>query len=420
MYQSQTNADLRIRTSDPKSQGLGVRYVRANVWALGITSMLTDMSSEMVAAVLPVYALYFLQISPAAYGIVDGLQQGGASLVKLLAGWLTDKSKRYKTVAAAGYGASLVSRLGLLFSGPVAGVLAPLVALDRIGKGVRTAPRDTIISLSVDRAALASAFGIHRALDTVGAMVGPLLGFVLLQWVRNGYDIIFVISAALGAIGLAVLITFVRLPPQPAATEPAAARGPWPPALFRIVGAALVLGIATISDAFIYLSLQRNLSFSPDRLPLLYIATPAVYLTLAAPVGRIADRVGRGRVILAGYGCLLALYGMLSSSMSPMVITVTCVTLLGVFYASTDGVFAALASATLPVETRARGLALVSTGNDVGRMAASLAFGWWWTNATTTDVVWRFQIALVCALGVSLFLLWPLVTERDGERWRHD
>jgi MFS family permease len=412
MYQSQTTADLRVRTSDPGSRGLGVRHVGANVWALGITSLLTDMSSEMVAAVLPVYAIYFLQISPAAYGIVDGLQQGGASIVKLASGWLTDTSRRYKTVAAAGYGASLLSRVGLLLSGPIAGVLAPLVALDRIGKGVRTAPRDTIISLSVDRAALATAFGVHRALDTCGAMLGPLLGFLLLRWLRDGYDIIFAISAALAAIGLAVLVTFVRLPAQPAVDTIATASQPWPRPLFRIVAAAAILGIATISDSFIYLSLQRSLAFSPELLPLMYIATPAVYLTLAAPIGRAADRVGRARVILAGYGCLLVLYGMLMSSLPPMVIGVTCVALLGAFYAATDGVFAALTSATLPVDKRARGLALVSTGNDVGRMAASLAFGFWWTNATTADVVQRFQVALVAAIAASALLLWPLLMAR--------
>lgn len=419
MYQSQTNADLRIRTSDPHSRGLGIRNVRANVWALGVTSMLTDMSSEMVAAVLPVYALYFLQLSPAAYGIVDGLQQGGASIVKLISGWLTDKSRRYKSIAAAGYGASLLSRLGLLLSGPIAGILAPLVALDRIGKGVRTAPRDAIISLSVNRAALAAAFGIHRALDTCGAMLGPLLGFLLLQWVRNGYDIIFVVSAALGAIGLAVLITFVRMPSQPPAAESAPASTALPRPVLRIVAAATILGIATVSDSFIYLSLQRSLAFSPDRLPLLFIATPAVYLTLAAPVGRLADRVGRARVILVGYGCMLGLYAMLMSSLSPTVVTVACIALLGAFYASTDGVFAALTSATLPVETRATGLALVSTGNDVGRMAASLVFGWWWTNATTAAVVQRFQFALFVAIVISIILLWPLLTGRAVEEERH-
>lgn len=110
------------------------------------------MSSEMVAAVLPLYAIYFLHLSPLAFGVVDGLQQGGASLVKLAAGWFSDRSRWHKEVAASGYLASALSRLGLLLAGPSASLLAPLVALDRVGKGIRTAPRDAIISLSVNRA----------------------------------------------------------------------------------------------------------------------------------------------------------------------------------------------------------------------------------------------------------------------------
>ena len=118
-----------------------MRGVGRNVWFLGLTSLLTDLSSEMVTAVLPIYALYFLRMSPSAFGIVDGLQQGGASLVKLASGLLTDRTGRYKTVAGSGYGASALSRLGLLAAGPTASWLTPLIALDRIGKGIRTAPR---------------------------------------------------------------------------------------------------------------------------------------------------------------------------------------------------------------------------------------------------------------------------------------
>ena len=119
------------------------------------------------------------------FGVVDGLQQGGASIVKLAAGWFTDRSQRHKSVAAAGYLASAVSKLGLLVAAGGASALTLLVVLDRLGKGIRTAPRDAIISLSVPRGAMASAFGIHRALDTTGAMLGPLLAFLVLRWIRR-------------------------------------------------------------------------------------------------------------------------------------------------------------------------------------------------------------------------------------------
>jgi len=416
VYQSEISSDLRRRALDPQNRGGGVRGVHRNVWFLGLTSLLTDLSSEMVTAVLPIYALYFLRLSPAAFGIVDGLQQGGASLVKLAAGVLTDRTRRYKTVAASGYGASALSRLGLIAAGASAGWLTPLVALDRIGKGIRTAPRDAIISLSVSRGSLAAAFGVHRTLDTIGAVLGPLLGFVVLRQIRNGYDVVFVISLALAAVGLAVLITFVR---SPAGAASDAARSPlssiWTPSFARVAASAAILGAATVSDSFIYLTLQRTLGFDAELLPLLYMATPTIYLTFAVPFGRIADRVGSARVIAVGYAAMLLLYVTLSSSWPATVVGVAAVLLLGMFYAATDGVFAALASAELSADTRATGLATVSTLNDAGKMIASFAFGWLWsTGQPAGAVVEKFQIVLLAALAIVAVLLWPLLKRRPS------
>jgi MFS family permease len=409
VYQSGLSSDLRRHNADATVRGR-IRGLHPNIWFLGITSLLTDMSSEMVVAVLPVYALYFLHVTPATFGVIDGLQQGGASLVKLLSGLATDRTRRYKTIAASGYVASLLSRLGLLVAGPSATWLTPLVALDRVGKGIRTAPRDAIISLSVDRAAFGAAFGVHRTLDTIGALLGPLLGFAVLLQIRDGYDVVFVISVALAAIAVAVLVTFVRQPaavtpePDAAGLEIAVGRR-----FSRVAISAAVLGLATVSDSFVYLSIQRLLGFPVEYLPLLYVATPAVYLSFATPVGRIADRFGSARVIIAGYLAMLMVYLTLGSGLPPMVIGIAAVVLLGVFYAATDGVFAALASAELPAERRGSGLAAVSTANDVGRMFASILFGWLWTTGATADALRHFQIGLVVALCVVAVLLWPML-----------
>lgn len=414
MYQLQPPPGVDPTAAEARSAGSRRPQVARNVWILGLTSLLTDASSEMVAAVLPLYALYFLRMSPLAFGLIDGLQQGGASLVKLGAGWLTDRSGRHKTVAAAGYAASAVSRLGLLFTASGAVLLTPMVVLDRLGKGIRTAPRDALISLSVSRATLATAFGVHRALDTVGAMLGPLLAFAVLYFIRDGYDVVFVISLALAVIGVAVLITFVETPAvirDAAANAASRALQRWPARFIRIAASAAILGIASVSDSFIYLSLQTKLGFSANLLPLLYVFTPAVYLTLAAPAGRLADQVGRAWVIVGGYAMLFAVYVVLSLNLSATISAALAVGLLGTFYAATDGVFAAFAAGELPVERRATGLAIVSAGNDVGRMLASLAFGWFWTHGATATALSRFQIALPVALAVSVILLWPLLTE---------
>ena len=386
-----------------------MKYAGRNVWILGLTSLLTDASSEMVAAILPLYALYFLHASPAVFGVVDGLQQGGASIVKLAAGWFTDRSQRHKSVAAAGYIASALSRLGLLVAAGGASALALLTVLDRVGKGIRTAPRDAIISLSVPRGAMASAFGLHRALDTTGAMIGPLLAFLVLRSIADGYDVIFAISLALAVVGVAALWLFVDTTaiPESAMELPTAPMPRWWST--RFVGIALlaaVLGLATISDAFIYLSLQRKLGFSTGYLPLLFVATPAVYLTLAIPLGRVADRIGRIWVILGGYSALLVLYVMLSSAGAAPATGVICVFLLGSFYAMTDGVFAALASSELPEERRATGLAIVGTCNDVGRLVSSIAFGWLWSRGTPDAAARMYIPVLLIALGFSMVMTW--------------
>jgi len=414
LYQSGLSSDLRRHNAPPPTRG-GLRGIHPNVWFLGITSLLTDMSSEMVVAVLPVYALYFLHLTPAAFGVIDGLQQGGASLVKLLSGVATDRTRRYKTITASGYVASMLSRLGLLLAGPSATWLTPLVALDRIGKGIRTAPRDAIISLSVDRGSFGTAFGVHRTLDTIGALLGPLLGVAVLLWIRDGYDVVFVISVALAAIAIAVLVTFVH--PSSGAVQEAGidVRGILRSTRFwRVAVSAAVLGLATVSDSFIYLSIQRLLGFPIEYLPLLYVATPAMYLSMATPVGRIADRFGSARVIVAGYSAMFVLYLTLASSLPPVAVGIAAVILLGLFYAATDGVFAALASAEVPAERRAAGLAAVSTANDVGRMFASVLFGLLWSTGATVGALRYFQIGLVVALLVVAVLLWPMLRKKPA------
>lgn len=387
---------------------------------LGLTSLMTDVSSEMVASILPLYALFFLQTSPIGFGIVDGLQRGGPALMRLLGGSLTDRWRRHKEIAAVGYLASAVSRLSLLLIGRSPIGLVAAVTLDRLGKGLRTSPRDALISLSVPRAGLAAGFGIHRALDTTGAMLGPIVAFGILRWVRGGYDVVFVVSLAFALIGLAILVAFVTNPvatgdaPLPAVSPGAAIRRLADRRYAVIAISAGVLGIATISDSFIYLSLQNRLGFDPSYLPLFFVATPAVYLTLSVPVGRVADRVGRAKVIVAGYSALLILYGTLLLPLPGAVLLVSSVVLLGAFYAASEGVFLAAASAVLTPEMRATGLAIVGTCNDVGRMASSVLFGWLWSRGSAQTAVETFSVILI------LVLVWTGTTlVRAGREGAH-
>ena len=180
MYQVQDSvALLRARRGFAAARKTGRPFVARTVLLLGLTSLLTDISSEMVSAVLPLYFVQVLGLNPLAFGVLNGIQQGGSAFARLIFGFVADRMTRYREVAGLGYGLSAICKLGLLATTAFGG-LAAVLMIDRIGKGIRTAPRDAMISLSSPQDELGTAFGVHRAMDTCGAMLGPLLGFALL------------------------------------------------------------------------------------------------------------------------------------------------------------------------------------------------------------------------------------------------
>jgi len=215
----------------------------------------------MVSSILPLYMILTLRMAPMEFGIIDGLYQGTASLVRLAGGYIADRWGRYKEVAVAGYALSALCKVGVLLAGSVFGMLTSLIVLDRTGKGIRTAPRDTMISLSSPPEKLATAFGVHRALDTAGAMFGPLVAFGLLALTPGAFDAIFVVSFCIALIGLGVLTLFVenQHPDESAAPARAVSLGEVtrllqlaPFRMLMLIGAALSL--APISDGFLSLS----------------------------------------------------------------------------------------------------------------------------------------------------------------------
>ena len=249
-----------------------------------------------------------LGLTPLQFGVVDGIYQGGAALVRVASGFFADRFRRHKEVALAGYGLSALCRPLLIVFGSAWGALAAVVFLDRTGKGIRTAPRDALISLSTKPERLGTAFGIHRALDTTGAMLGPLLAFGLLMLVPQGFNSVFVVSFVFAILGVAMLALFVRNPPreasaktqQPKVTLAAAAHLVGRGSFARLVVAASLVALFTISDGFVYLALQQRVEFDTGFFPLLYVATALVYMLLAVPVGVLGDRIGRVRVFLGG------------------------------------------------------------------------------------------------------------------------
>src|SRR5919106_2321977 len=186
----------------------GRLQVSRNVWFLGLTSLFTDVSSEMVASVLPAYLVLQLGVSPMVFGTIDGLYQGIGSVVRWIGGAAADRSRRHKEFAAAGYAVSALTRLGLLLVGNAWAAITALIALDRIGKGFRTAPRDALISLSASQTNLGAAFGVHRAMDAFGALLGPLAAFAILAASPRAFDLVFVASFSVAIVGVACIVLF--------------------------------------------------------------------------------------------------------------------------------------------------------------------------------------------------------------------
>ncbi|MCG2798119.1 MAG: MFS transporter [Cellulomonas sp.] len=409
--------------------------VSSTVVTLGIVSLLTDISSESVAAILPLYLTTALGMTTLAYGFVDGLMQGASALVRIAGGWAADRGDHPKWVAFAGYGLSALTRAGLLLTtGFVA--ITSLVAIDRVGKGLRTSPRDAMIAASSNPQNLGRSFGVHRMLDTVGAAVGPLLAFVVLWLLPDGYHTVFVISFGCAVIGLAVLGLLVpdlrprqaswvtkhqtrserSLPsckgcscadgPVPALTErPFSWRFVTEPALRRVLVVAGVLALLTVGDGFVYLSLQARDGFATTWFPLLYVGTNIAYMLLAIPVGRLADRVGRAKVFVWGHAMLAGAYACAAVGGASAATTIAALALLGAFYAGTDGVLAAVVGQRAAPAVRASAIGTAQTVVAVARMAASSAFGILWYTLGRQPAIVCVGILLTLALPVCWFAL---------------
>ncbi|WP_214417173.1 MFS transporter [Sphaerisporangium fuscum] len=380
--------------------------VPGNVLALGAVSLVTDVSSEMVTAVLPLYLVLSLGLGPLAFGVIDGLYFGVTALVRLAGAHLADRRQRRKPVALAGYAVSAASRIGLLAAGTSVAALGAMVAADRAGKGLRTGPRDALISLSASPEALGQAFGVHRAMDTAGALLGPLVAFGVLAASGNAYDAVFVTSFCVGVLGVLLMVLYVQDRREPLAGErlslrPVLRNAP----LVRMCAAASALGLVTVSDAFVYLLLQKRLELAPELFPLLPLGTAAAFLLLAVPMGRLADRVGRFRVFLAGHAVLVVLYGLLALPGAGGWLVAAALLALGVFYAATDGVLMAAAGPLVPARLRTSGLALVQTGQAVGRLVSSMLFGALWTAFGSAAGLWVMGAGVaVCAVAAGFLL----------------
>jgi len=304
--------------------------------------------------------------------------------------------------------------------------VAAIVTGDRIGKGIRTAPRDALITVSAQPEHLARSFGVHRMLDNIGAAAGPMIAFLVLLMIPNGFSTVFVVSLAFAVIGVAVLGLVVPdmradglrgIEANSGAGQTAGSPKQrrrlfafsWShlrePGLGKLLISAGLLGLLTIGDGFIYLVLQDRDSFAVQWFPLLFVGTNIVFLAFAIPLGRLADRVGRVPVFVGGHIALLACYFLAAAPFGGLWSTVGCLILLGGFYAATDGVLAALASQLTPQGKLATGIASAQTVVALSRMTASAGFGVLWYAVGAPTAMVAAGALLACAVVAVVFIL---------------
>ncbi len=377
-----------------------------NVVALAAVSFLTDVSSEMIYPLLPLFLTRVLGATATGVGLVEGLAESTAALLKLASGWWSDRARRRKPLVVAGYGLASLARPLVAVAGSLAQVLAIRV-VDRVGKGLRTSPRDALIADSVDPSIRGRAFGVHRAADHAGAAVGPLLAFAALRW---GADVplrtVFALAAVPAALSVVVLVAGVREAPRaPAAAG--LASGPATPlgGAFRAYLAILLLfTLGNASDAFLLLR-AAQLGVPTALVPVLWSLLHVVKSTSSAWGGALSDAVGRKPLIVAGWAVYAAVYLLFGRASAPWHAWVLFA-VYGTYFGLTEGVEKALVADLVPAARRGAAFGWYNLALGVGALPASVLFGVVWDRLGAA-AAFGLGAALAVSAALALALLVP-------------
>jgi MFS family permease len=351
-----------------------------NVLAAGLVSFFTDISSEMIVPVLPIFLTTVLGAPVTAVGLIEGVAESTASIVRVFAGSISDRTGRRKPLMLFGYGLANLTKPLLAISTAWPQVLAIRFG-DRFGKGIRGAPRDALIADSVDASVRGRAFGFHRGMDTAGAAIGPLLASATLAFAGDDPRVVFWLASVPGIAS--VLIGWWLLKDRPVVPKEPSARQLG----FRNLGRAFALftAISTIfslgnsSDAFLILRAQ-NVGMAVAVIPLAYFGFNALYALLATPAGILSDRVGRWPLLVTGYAAFAVVYAGFALADDAFVVGGLFL-IYSLYYALTEGVGRALITDLVPASLRATAMGTYATATGAALLPASLVAGALWDSA---------------------------------------
>jgi MFS family permease len=353
-----------------------------NVYALSAVSFFTDVSSEMIYPLLPLFLTKTLGASASAIGVIEGAAETTASLLKLGSGWWSDRVRRRKPLIVFGYGLASIARPLIAIAQSAGHVFAIRIA-DRIGKGIRGAPRDALIADSVDPSIRGKAFGFHRAADHTGAVLGPLIAFAILQWTETPPREVFWLAAIPGAIALGIAIFVVReraLADNPSATaaklDPSV---PLPKRFWGALGAVTLFTLGNSTDAFLLLR-ATELGVPVALAPILWAMLHVVKSTTSTPGGMLSDRFGRKPAVIAGW-MIYALVYLLFARASEQWHAWALFAVYGVYFGLSEGPERAMVADIVPGGKRGTAFGWYNFAIGIAALPASVIFGMIWDRA---------------------------------------
>ena len=370
-----------------------IKWLGSNILFLGLISMFTDLSTEMVYPVIPIFLKDVLRVQPLFIGLIEAIAESTASILKTFSGYMSDRLKKRKMFILTGYSLSALVKPLLVFATQGWHVLMVRFS-DRVGKGIRTAPRDALIADSAQNTYWGRTYGFHRAMDTLGAMLGPLAAFVILFFSHQNYRLLFGLAIIPGVVAILLIIIGVKdiIPQVKSVFRFSFRTMDVRLKVFLIIMVIFTLGNS--SDAFLILR-ARNIGVSATLIPLLWFTFNVSYFLWAYPAGALSDRIGRRKTILLGFLIFSACYTGFALAHSSIIIWFVFV-IYGLYYGFTEGNLRAYVADLTNPEIRATVFGVFHTVIGITLLPANLLMGFLWQE-------FGFQTALL--LGASLSLI---------------
>jgi MFS family permease len=375
-----------------------------SIWALGFVSMFADISSEMIHGLLPVFLVSVLGASAEMVGLIEGIGESTASISKLFSGWLSDRLGHRKVLTVVGYGLGALSKPLFALAPTAAWVLAARFS-DRIGKGVRGAPRDALVGDLVPVAQRGAAYGLRQSLDTVGAFAGPLIAMALMALLGDNFRLVFWLAVIPGLVSVVILVIAVR---EPKHDDPAGlAKAPirvqdisrFNILFWGVVAVGSVLTFARFSEAFLILRAQTA-ALPLALAPVVLVVMNVVYSAAAYPMGALSDHIDR-RIMLAASFVPLIVADLVLGFAPGIWVVMLGVALWGLHMAMSQGLLAALVADTTPPALRGTGFGLFNFASGIALLAGNLVAGaLWQTVGPTATFVAGAALTAIALIGV--------------------